>query len=154
MGQSVILPEISMYVRVNAYRLIDGQAISDAAPTVMADFVASDIASRAYVAGTTTLSFVVTHNADPVTGRLWLIKTTGSLASQMVRVKDNDYRLADGVATGSIVPVTATPQTIEIITPTFANWSNGDYMDIQLVPLSAEYDPGTKYHSTDTIAVS
>jgi len=152
--QAVTLPEIAMYVRVNTYRLIDAVGVEDAAPTELCDFVASDIATVAYDSGTTHLTFDVTHNAAVVTNKKWLIKITPSMSSPMKRVKEGDYRLALGVETGSIIPVTATPQTIDLTAPKFGNWSNQDTMSIKLIPLSPDYDPGTPYEKSNLITVT
>jgi len=153
-GKEFTPPEISMFVKVNSKRLIDAVAISNTAPTILADFVASDIASVAYNSGTTVLSFDVTHNASVVTNRKWAIYITASLPSGVYKVRDGDFRLAKGVATESIIPVTASPQTINISAPKFGNWSNGDYMAIRLEPLSEHYDAGATYQETNTITVT
>jgi len=153
-GTEYTIPEISAYVKINTFRKIDAQALSNDAPTAYADFVASNIATVAYNSGTTVLTFDVTHNATVTTGKLWVIKLTGTLPSAVYSVRDGDYRLCKGVDAASIIPVTASPQTVSITAPKFGNWANNDYMAITLIPLSPEYDPGTEYFEVNQITVS
>lgn len=153
-GKEITIPEISAYVKVNVMRLIDGEAVDPAAPTILSDFIASDIATVGYVEGTTVLSFIVTHNASIVTNRLWAVKITGSMASARVVPKVSDFRLANGVTADSIIPVTSSPQTISITAPVFGNWSDQDTMGIKVVPLSEDYDLGTEFSSTVVVTVT
>lgn len=153
-GKDIPIPAISAYVKVNTFRLIDGVAIDDEAPTALVDFVASDISTVAYNSGTTVLSFDVSHNATVVTGKLWVIKITATLPSAVYGVRKGDYRLCKGVDTASIIPVTASPQSVSITAPLFGNWGNGDPMSIQLLPLSPDYDLGSAYSEINNITVT
>lgn len=153
-GKEITIPEISAFQKVNMYRLIDGQSISNDAPTDLSDFVATDIANLAYASGTTQLTFDVTHNASVVTGKNWVIYITASLPSGVYAVRDGDYRLCKGVDTTSIVAVSASPQTVTITAPKFGNWANNDYVAVKLLPLSPDYDPGTVYYEVNLISVT
>jgi hypothetical protein len=153
MDRLITLQEMAAYVLVNSYRLIDGLAVTPTAPTVLADFSASNIATVAYVSGTTVLTFIVTHNATVTTGRLWVVKLTPALVSAQRFARPSDYRLAKGVGLNSIIPVTASPQTVTITAPIFT-WVNLDWMHVSLVPLSAGYSPGTKFDKRQQIAVT
>jgi len=152
LGYNYTLSAIMAYVQVNTYRQIDGQAISDTAPTALAGFSASAIGTLSYVTGTTIFSCIVTHNGANGVG-FWAVSITPTLASAQRAARPSDYRLADAVAVGSIVPVTTSPQTIEITTPKYT-WSNNDYMAVKLVPLGDAYEPGTEYRHKGQITVS
>jgi len=154
MGKTITTPEISAYVKVNTLVLIDTAAVDDAAPTQLCDFTASAIATFAYNSGTTHLTFDVTHNAAVVTDKMWLIKISASLSSGARKARDGDMRMACGVATESIIPVTASPQTVDLTAPRFGNWSNADYMAIEVTPLSPDYDAGLSYRKTDQVTVT
>lgn len=153
-GENVTLPPNAMYARVNMYRLIDGQALSAAAPSVEADFLATGIATIAYNSGTTHLTFDVSHNCVTTTGRKWLVRITPSLASGVVTPRKGDYRLAMGINAGSVISVSASPQTVDITGPVISNWANSDWMSIELIPLSSEYSPGTSYAEKGQITVT
>lgn len=153
-AQAYELPEIAAYVAINVYRLIDGVALSDTPPTDTPDFVGTDLDTFAYVSGTTTLSFVVTHTAAVVTNKMWVVKITRSLASAVRKPRDNDFVLVDGVTTDSIIDVTASPQTISVTTPRFADWVTLDNMAIKVIPLSPQYSPGVPYWEVGVITVT
>jgi len=142
MGLPYSLYAINAYIQVNSYRQIDAQAITDAAPTALAGFSSSVIATLGYVTGTTIFSFDVTHNGTNGVG-YWAVYQTPVLASAQRAARPSDYRLADSVATGSIVGVTTSPQTIEITTPKYVP-ANNDWMAVKVVPLSDDYAPGTE----------
>ncbi|HUS88824.1 MAG TPA: hypothetical protein VMW91_05545 [Desulfosporosinus sp.] len=148
------IPEISAFVSVNIYRLIAGEAISDTPPTDTCDFLATNIETLGYVSGTTTLSFIVTHTAAVVTNKHWGLYITRSMPSAVRKVRKNDYVLADGVAAGSIIDVTVTPQTIEILTPRFMDWVDDDFMGIKVVPFSPLFDIGTLYEELLQVTVT
>lgn len=148
------LPEISAFVAVNSYRLINGVAISNTPPTDTADFLATDITTAVYAAGATTLTITAAHTGSTTTNRNWIVYITRSLPSAVRRVRKGDYVLADGVATGSIVALSASPQAIVITTPRFADWTDGDYIGIKLVPLSPEYNNGTVYEEVVALSVT
>jgi len=153
-GTDYQIPEISAYVRINSYRLIAGEAISDDPPTDTADFVATSLTSVAYATGATTLTIVFAHSAAVITNKNWAIYITASLPSGVTSVKSGQYRLCDGVTATSIIAVEATPQTAVITTPRFANWTTLDYMSIMWRPLSPEFDPGTVFTAKDQITVT
>jgi hypothetical protein len=154
LGKAYTIPEISAFVGVNTYRLVNGAAISDTPPTDTCDFVATAITSAAYVAGTTILTLVIPHTAAVVTNKLWAIFITRSMPSAMRAVRDNDYRLVAGCATASIIPVTASPQTIAITAPRYGDWTTGDTIGVKMLPLSPEYNPGTAYAAPVAITVT
>jgi len=154
MGKSVQLPEIAMFVRINSWALIDGGSISDTPPAKLADFSASAIATIGFVASTHTLSFIITHNASVTTGRLWLIRITGKLPSAVKKPQMGDYRLIKGVDASSIIPVSSSPQTVSIATPTFENYVNGESMGIRLLPLSEDYDEGSEFEKIGAVTVT
>lgn len=142
---------INAYIQINVYRQIAGEAITDVAPSAIADFSASVIATLGYVTGTTILSFILTHNGVAATG-FWACYQTPVLASAQRAARPSDFRLADAVAATSVIAVSATPQTIEITTPKYVP-TDGDYMAVAVIPLSDDYAPGprTEWKSTVTV---
>ena len=142
MGLSYSLYAINAYIQVNCYRQINGQAISDVAPTSLAGFSASLIATLGYVVGTTTYSFDVTHNGTNGVG-FWVVSQTPVLASAQRAARPSDYRLIDSVAAASIVAVVTSPQTISITTPKYVP-SDTDWQAVRVIPLNDEYAPGTE----------
>lgn len=143
---------INAYISVNVWRQLDGQAIDDAAPTALAGFTASVIATVGYVTATTVFSFILTHNGVATVG-FWAVSTTPTLASAQRAARPSDYRLAMATTADAIVAVEATPQTIELTAPLHL-WANGDYMAIKVVPLGAAYSYGTEFTSRQTITVT
>lgn len=141
MGLPYTLYAINAYIQVNSYRQINGQAISDVAPTSLAGFSASVIATLGYVVGTTTYSFDVTHNGVATEG-FWVVYQTPVLASAQRAARPSDYRLIDSVSADSIVAVAASPQTISITTPKYVP-TDTDWQAVRVVPLNDEYAPGT-----------
>ena len=153
-GKKVVLPEISQFVKINCYRLLNGQSISNTPPTDKADFVATAIDNFAYDTTTTQLTFDITHTADPVTNKLWALYVTRSLPSLVRKARETDYVLIDGAGSDSIIAVTATKQSVTITTPRYADWEDGDYLSIKALPLSPGYNPGTSFDNVDQITVS
>lgn len=153
LGKAYTIPEISAFVGINTYRLINGAAISDTPPTDTCDFVGTDITSAAFEDGG-ALTIIATHTAAVVTNKLWAIYVTRSMPSANRAIRDNDYRLVGGCNTTSIIAVTASPQTIVIAAPRFADWTNGDTMGVKLMGLSPEYDPGSAYAKACVITVT
>jgi len=153
-GRDIVLPAISVYVRVNMLRLINAAALTDTAPSALASFVATSFNTLAYVAGTTTLSFNVVHNLASISAEMWEIYITNTLPSGAYKPRKGDYRLAFGVDSKSIIDVTATPQTITDTAPKFTGYTDGDHVGVKLVPLSDDYDPGTVLEDVLTIAVT
>lgn len=143
---------INAYISVNVWRQLDGQAISDTAPTSLAGFTGSAIGTVGYVAGTTVFSFILTHNGVATVG-FWGISVTPTLASAQRAARPSDYRLGHATPADAIIAVAATPQTCEITVP-IVTWANGDYMAIKVVPLGADYAYGTAYTSRQTITVT
>lgn len=143
---------INAYISVNVWRQLDGQAISDTAPTALAGFTGSAIGTVSYVTGTTVFSFALTHNGTATVG-FWGISITPTLASAQRAARPSDYRLAHATTANAIIAVAATPQTCEVTAPIYT-WSDGDYMAIKVVPLGADYIYGTEYTSRQTITVT
>lgn len=142
-GKNVTLPAGNLYQRINVMRLIDGQALSATVPSVLPDFTATGVTEVNWQPGTTTMTPIITHSAAVTTGRLWKIELTRNIASDVVTIKDNDYRLMLGVRATSIIPVTASPQTITIATPITGTYTSGDFVGFRITPVSANYVPGT-----------
>lgn len=143
---------INAYISVNVWRQLDGQAISDTPPTSLAGFTGSAIGTVGYVSGTTVFSFILTHNGVATVG-FWGVSITPALASAQRAARPSDYRLGMASAPDAIIAVAATPQTVELTAPIYT-WTDGQYMAIKVVPLSADYVYGTPYTHRGTITVT
>lgn len=143
---------INAYVSVNAWRQLDAQAISDDAPSSLAGFTGSAIGTVGYVTGTTVFSFILTHNGANGVG-FWGVSVTPALASAQRAARQSDYRLAHATTADAVIPVSTSPQTIEVTVP-IVTWTDGQYMAIKVVPLGATYCYGTPFTSRQTITVT
>lgn len=145
-------PAIAMHNCVNAYRQIAGEAITADAPSELADFSATGLATLAYATATTTLSFDLTHTDTTPFGE-WAVSITPAMPSAQRHPRRSDYRLVEGVAATSIITAEASPQTFAITSPQYA-WTDGQYVGVMLMPLSALWAPGTVFTHFGTIAVT
>lgn len=153
LGATYTMQEMAAYVWINWLRQIDGQAISDAAPTIDPDWTFTDITSVAYVAGSTTLTLTVEHNKSVIANQFVLARISPALNSPQRHARESDYRLIEGVTAGSIPDLVASAADLTFTSPVFA-WTDGQYVDILLTPVSEEYVPGTPYYRHGTIAVT
>lgn len=152
-GKSVVLPAGNLYQRINVLRLIDGQSISSTVPSSAPDFVATSITSAVWTNGTSTLAITVAHNDTVITGDLWKVEITPNISSDVVTIKDGDYRLAMGVNANSIVAVSSSPQVISLASPVTGKYTENDFVGIRLTPLNSAYAPGSVYTSKQTVQI-
>ena len=152
-GVEYQLGAMACYQRINAIRQVDGQTLTDTAPTTDPDWRFSEVNTVAFDSGTSTLTFKVVHNkAVPGTEKV-MVKVSPTLESGQRHSRKNERRLASTVLANSIVTLPASGQTLTITTARFV-WVNGKYMDIALTPLNAEYSMATEFLSHQTITVS
>lgn len=153
-GKTVTLPAGNFYMRINSFRLIDGQTLSAVAPSATPDFAASAIGTPTYNSGTGALAFTITHNNSSISSDSWVVKITGNIDSDVKSLTDNDFRYAAGVNTASIVVCSASVQSVSISAPVFTNYVNAKWIGIEVVPLNSGYVPGTPYRVKKQITVS
>lgn len=145
LGQSVKLPEISMYSRINMYRQLAGQSISDTPPTDSPGVAVTGITKFLKGAQDYTLTFKFSGTAGT---NKFLIRMTSALPSQVYNPKRSDYRLIEGAGnTGSIVAADSSPQT-ETFDDTVYEPAALSYVSIAILPLSSTYAPGVEYAET------
>lgn len=141
---------IAMYVRINALRLLDGQALSATPPSDLVDWTVTDVTAAEYGSGTGTMALTISHTGTSGADLL-KIEATAALPSQVRDPQEGDYRLGSSVLATSIAAVEDTGTPMDV-----ADWRNvltdGQYIGLRLTPLSPDYDPGTPY--TEVIAVS
>lgn len=152
LGREITLQDMAAYIQCDFYSYLRDTAHLTDAPTAVAGFTASGIASVGYDIATTTFGCTVTHNGTDGVGD-WAVRITDSLASAQRNARPSDFRLADGVTSDSIVGVTTSPQTITINPPVFT-WADDDYMEIEIVPISDDCAIGTPYRSKQQITVT
>ena len=152
-GKQVILPAGNLYQKINVMRLIDGQSISSTVPSAKPDFLCTGVTSATWISGSKQLAIIITHNNTVISSDLWKVELTRNIASDVVTIRDGDYRLAKGVTADSIIAVTSSPQTIVIATPSTGTYTEGDFVGIRLTPLTSAYAPGTSYSKKVEITV-
>lgn len=151
-GEDVTLQDIACYVRSDFYNYLKGATHLTTAPTAKAGFAASAIDTVAYVTGTTTLSFDITHNGTAPNG-YWVVRVTGALASAQRHAKASDFRLAAGPNQFSIPTLAASAQTFSTSIPVFS-WADNDWMEIEVTPLSLAWGLGSPFKWRGQITVT
>lgn len=134
------------YMQVNLYRLLNGAAITDTAPaynppaTPVISAVAADFPSA---------QVFITHSQ---TGGFFFVRLTNALPSPRYNARINDLRIATDALANSIVAQGASPQEISI-TLSRVSFTEGDHVGAWVLPLSADYVPGTPFflRSTEVI---
>ncbi|KKM63413.1 hypothetical protein LCGC14_1511740 [marine sediment metagenome] len=147
------MQEMAAYVWINWLRQLDAQAITDAAPSIDPDWSITDITAVAYVSGTTTLSLTITHNKAVIANQYVLSRISPALNSAQRHARKSDYRLIEGIAATSIPDLVADAADLVFTSPVFA-WTDGQYLDIELIPISEEYVPGTPFYRHGTVTVT
>jgi len=150
LGQEVTRPAISMYCMINVFRQIDGQAITDVAPTAKPDFAITGITAFQHDVVTGDMNVVFTHNAPATADRFVMAKWTAALPSGVVIPRKSDYRLAEGVDAASIIPLAASPQTAIFTTP-WAELTVGQFSGVSLTPMNISYVPGVEFSDVLTV---
>lgn len=153
LGASYTMQEMAAYVWINWLRQLDAQAITDAAPSIDPDWSITDITAVAYVSGTTTLSLTITHNKAVIANQYVLSRISPALNSAQRHARKSDYRLIEGIAATSIPDLVADAADLVFTSPVFA-WTDGQYLDIELIPISEEYVPGTPFYRHGTVTVT
>jgi len=139
---------MAMYQRVNFYRLLDSQAITDTAPTDSVPAVVSDV-SAAIVAA--DLVVTVTHNDAAGTNK-FAVYVTGPMPTGQRNPQPGDYRLIAGVATGSIVDEGASPQAVTVASASVPfTIVATDIIGIKVLPTNDGYFPGTPFTKKVTV---
>lgn len=151
-GKTITLQDIACYVRSDWMSYCNETTHLTTAPTALPGFSALDIQAIGYTAGTSTMEIEVEHNGTNGVG-YWLVKVTDSLASAQRNPRPSDYRLVKGVAAASIVGVTTSVQTIQIVSPTFTGYTDGDYVGVSVQPIGDDYSVGTVYAEKLAITV-
>ena len=153
LGSDYTMQEMAAYVWVNFYRQLNDQAISDVAPTTDPDWSYSEVTALAYNSGTTTLSITGTHNKAVPGTEFVLARISSALNSAQRHARKSDFRLAQGIDAASIPTLIASesPQTFDA--PVFS-WTDQQWMDVELVPMNAEYVPGTPFYYHGQVTVT
>lgn len=153
LGADYTLQEMACYVWINFYRLLDEQSISDVAPTSDPDWSYSEITALAYNSGTTTLSITATHNKGTPGTEFCLCRVSPALNSAQRHARKSDFRLVQGIDPASIPTLVASESAQTFASPVFV-WTDTQWMDITLIPINAEYVPGTPFYYHGQVTVT
>ena len=153
LGTEFTLQEMAAFCKINCIRLIDGEAVKDTAPVADPDWSFSEITAVAWNSGTKLLSITATHNKSVVTDESVLIRLTPALGSAQRFARKSDYRLAAGVDPKSLPSLVASESPVTVDTPVF-EWTDGQYLQVQLLPLNIDYAPGSLFSWHGTVAVT
>lgn len=136
------------YVHVNSLRQIDGQAITDTAPSAVTQAAPTDITSVTIAGGNCTIVFAHS-NADG----FFMVEGTAKLPALQRRPRDPDYRLVSSVLADSIVARGASPQSVVIAVGSLHfPWAVADQVGIRITAISPGYVRGQSRSERQTIA--
>lgn len=144
-GNSIVLPEINLFNKVNILRKLSGGDIDEAAPVDMCNFSVSALSGIVYHTGDKELSITIAHNCSDISSELFMVEVVPTLPSAMVRPAANDYRLLCGASSASFKIPDVSPSTHVFISPRFATWANGEHAWFRVTPISSDGDIGTPY---------
>lgn len=131
---------IAAYQLVNVYRLLHGQAVTDAAPDIATMPVpVTGITSCVYTVGTTSL-VTIANCTGMANGCLVLMRLSPSMARESRLARENELRLGSttettcfGVVATNSVTITTTISTVLIAAT--------EFIGLSLMPMSATYMP-------------
>lgn len=152
MGKTISLQDLPMYQSVDFYKYLNDTAHGTTAPTSLPGFTGTTIGTVAYDSGTTTLSFQLTHNGVATEG-YWVTKVTSALASAQRYARPTDFRLIEGVSANSVIDVDASPQTMTFTAPV-KSWTDGQWLEIEVLPLGEDYSSGTPFRWRGQVTVT
>lgn len=141
LGQEYALTGMSLYMLVNVYRLMAGQAQVSTPPATTAPGAVTNIGSAAIAA--TDLTFQVTHGLTPATDFLYC-RVSQDLGGDARQGRVSDLRTITDTFADSIVAAASSPQTVSLAMDYFT-LTAGQNVAIQVLPLTDVYYPGTAY---------
>jgi len=148
LGQSYTMSDKGLYVQVNAYRQLHGQAITDTAPAVTGSGTITGITSATVAGGNFTL--IYTHNG---VGGFHLIEVTTVLPGLQKKAQDGDYYLITTALTTSIQAIAASPQTeVFAVADMKFTLAATNRIGVRITPLGAGYVSGTPFTKELVIA--
>lgn len=138
-GGEFNLQAMGYYQRVNIYRLMNAQAVDDAAP-IPSTPATPDSINSATINGT-DIEVSVTHQLEG-TGAFLYVRLTKPLPSSTRNARQTDLRTITETFAESIIDVAASPQTIALPMDEFVLAAN-DFIGVEVTPISSDYVPGT-----------
>jgi len=136
-GQKFTPSAIQLYQRVNMYRQLDGQAITDTAPAYDIQPAATSVAGT-IAAG--DLQIDITHSNTPA-DVIFAVRVTDTLPSAVRNARENELRYIDASPADCIAPGGVSPQSVTMDMDNFTV-AIGDYIGVEIVSLSDAYLPG------------
>jgi len=136
-GSTHGLTGIQAYNRVNLFRQLDGQAITDTAPAFEDPGNASAVDAEISTGDPTITVINITHT---VTGGFFAVRVTPALPSIPRKARKNELRYMSSDFIDSIVPLGASPQAVSLDHGQFSQ-AQGDNIGIEVIHLNADYVP-------------
>lgn len=140
----------NVYEMVNFYRQLNGQAITDTAPSYASPAAAGSISNLEFAGG--QLDIEVTHGLTPASG-FFVVRVTPNLGSARRQARGNELRYADGTLSDNIVAIAASAQVIQLDNLNFS-LNVGDWIGIQVLTVTNDYLPGGVLFDTNEIIVA
>lgn len=141
----------AMYVAVNSLRLLDGQAVENAAPPAITQLAPSDITSVEFTAGAPDVVDVTFPHAND--DGFFLLELTRPLPGVRRQPRDSDLVIPTADLSAGIVAQAASPQVVSMDLPDmrFA-LAIGDRIGVRITAVSPGYIKGQSIDRVITIA--
>ena len=144
---SYTLSGINLFVMINAYRQIRGDAIIDACPTITMPPIPTEV--TAVTLSTPTTLEIISKVPGLETDGWVLIRLTKPLSSAVRQARPNELRIVDdgdkAIIKHSVGTVTHT------LTVTSGDYAVADRVGVELRSLSTAFFPGPKYLEPNTV---
>jgi len=146
LGQSYRLTGMSLYMLVNLYRLMDGQALVATPGSTELPGAITGVTSVTVSGG--NVEVVLTHSL--AASEFVYCRLTQDLGGASRQARKNDYRTITTDFEDSIVARAASPQTLTLSMDYFT-LTAAQHVGVSLLPLSAAYYPGTVFNETNIV---
>lgn len=141
-GQETTIPAKAMYMRVNAYRQLNGQAITDTAPSIDSHPIAQIVDDIPVVIATGAAT--ITISASPVVfpvDALYFVRMTAPLPGTTRVARRTDLRQLNDLSASSFVPATTTSAMAMSSADLRFTYADQDRVGLEIVTLTADYVP-------------
>lgn len=149
LGQTYELSGIGLYVRLNSYRVANGQAQVDTPPTITPPSGTFTLSAITYISGLPGLTIDVTTSglAD---GTIILARVARDLGSEVRQARDNEFRCQSTALTNCFATVTANVASWSLTVGT-PSATGPERVGVDLQSLSSNYVPGSSQQFRNTL---
>ena len=137
-GQEYDLSGANLYALINAYRLMDGQALTATPPALTAPGAVTSIG--VVDSDTSDLNMVIVHTCTAAVD-FFFVRVTTPLTGGARNARTNEYRTVTNAYASSIIPVEATPMDLTLALEQFVITAD-DYIGVEVLPIGPTYYPG------------